>query len=228
MRLLLSLGFLFLASMSPAYAVTVTYTDVIATPDRFNGFEGLPGSLTYGSSYSFDGIEVTQVNGDANAIATIHNPGGLEGSRGWYPWGGDHGYTKITLAGGEAFSDVGMLIGSGGNGFAAALYILLNGGVEVLSGQVDFQREFHYLGFLGGGFDTILLRDTRGLNGLDFFDGSENALSLDSIEVGMASVPLPGALPLLGSALLALAVWPRRRRESDQRDLARPPLPAAV
>lgn len=207
-----------------AVAAPVVHTsDFIADATRtnFNGFEGIPNDGTFytggAGPYVEDGVSVEQVNGDpAPDIWVAFNPPGKEGQFSWYPNGGDFGYTQITRAGGIDFTDVGMLVGSGfGSDLGLNLaFELWDDGVMVLSGMLantTSTMPMGYLGFSGGGFDTIRLRD--GFGPFQFDDGGANALHVDSIELarGGNTVPEPGTLALLAIAGLAGAATRRRR-----------------
>lgn len=78
----------------------------------------------------------------------------------------------------------------------------------VLAGSVNHTTGFHYLGFEGGGFDTILLRD--GIAGLSMTDGTHNALAIDSIEVRASQqVPEPASI-LAALGLAGLGIMRRK------------------
>ncbi len=66
-----------------------------------------------------------------------------------------------------------------------------------------------YLGFSGGGFDEIRARDGVS-TGLTLQDGSNNAFTIDSIELASGSVPEPTTLLLLGIGLAGLGFTRRR------------------
>lgn len=199
----------------PASAVTVTFVDLIPDSSRtaFNGFEALPATGTGGPSHTEDGIQVDQVGGDLNGIWTYCAQcfgGTLEGERAWYPNGGDFGYTRITLVGGADFSSVGFRTGSG---LLLAediwrYYELWDDSALVLSGIYPATAlTAGYLGFSGGGFDEIRIRDSA-VDNAAFLDGNLNAFAVDSIET--AAVPEPGTLLLIGTGLLGLARLRRR------------------
>lgn len=214
--LLLAAG---LASLSAAHAAPIVYTsDFIADNTRtgFNGFEAmgpLDGNLLYpggNGPYQEAGIVVEQVNGENSTWSSfIFN--GMQGTRAWYPNGGDNGYTKITLAGNADFSDVGLLVG----GFGTVHYELYNSGTLVLSGSLGGLGAWNqalYLGFGGGGFDEINLSDRTG----GVRDGNHNSLAIDSIEIRGAVATPEGVstLAVLGAVFLGLCRLKRsvRRR----------------
>ena len=196
-----------------------------ATRSHFNGFENIPhdaGSMFTGGNgpYTEDIIQVEQVNGDpGNDIYTgILGWTGFEGNRGWYANGGDFGYTEITLEGGLEFQNVGLNYGSGYIHPIEILYELLDNGSVVLSGSEPLTSCYgcgsnvNYLGFSGGGFDTIRLRDTTGGLGVSVTDGTYQALALDSIETESQTVPEPATLALFGAGLAGLGTFRLRRK----------------
>jgi hypothetical protein len=216
--------------VTPAIQATagpiVRLTDFIPDGSRtsFNGFEGIPhafnffaiDSFTGGSGpYTEGGISVNQVNsnlGNPISVAFFHP----EGSFGWYPSGGDHGFTRITLESGGDFDAVGLLRGTGNSSDTNLMfYELREGGVTVLSGSVSNNNNGGaglYLGFSGGGFDEILLRngDVGAVT-----NGSLNGLAIDAIETSnsLSATPEPASLILLGTGIAGMAGYGWRRRK---------------
>jgi hypothetical protein len=198
-------------------AITLHTADFIPdnTRTNFNGFEAIaPLSVnTYtNGSYTEDGVTVenpTDVGLNTNIATACIGPGfcfnpSHEGARSWYPDGGDLGYTRITRVGGVDFVNVGFILGSGfGSTPEDVYYELAEGGVVVKSGRVPgLTNTPSYLGFSGGGFDEIRLR-----NGFEpqftLLDGTRNALAVDSIELS-STVPEPSAWALLAGGLIML------------------------
>lgn len=195
-------------------APVVHTTDFINNAGRtqFNSFESIPsdGTMYTGSgAYTEGGITVQQINPSQYGIWVTYNPGGADGNRAWYPNGGDFGYTSLSLSSGLDFGDVGFVIGSGNSTHSRAYFELWDNGALVLSGSVAQSTGFHYLGFEGGGFDTILLRD--GIAGLSLHDGSHNALAIDAIEVRASRhVPEPASMALAALGLAGLGIMRRK------------------
>jgi hypothetical protein len=205
-------------------AITLHTGDFIPdiTRTNFNGFEAIaPLSInTYtNGSYTEDGVTVenpTDVGLTLNILTACIGAGfcfnpSHEGARSWYPDGGDLGYTRITRVGGVDFVNVGLILGSG---FAATredvYYELAKNGLVVKSGRVPgLNNTPSYLGFSGGGFDEIRLR-----NGFEpqftLLDGTLNALAVDSIELS-STVPEPSPWALLAGGLIMLGFTRARR-----------------
>ncbi|MBI5693267.1 MAG: hypothetical protein HZC55_24580 [Verrucomicrobia bacterium] len=196
-----------------AHALPIVYSfDFISNGNRthFNGFEAIPtdpsgpfpGQFYSGGSgpYDEDGIRVQQINGDpGNSISVTPEDPHTEHK--WYPDGGDHGYTKITFADGSDFQDVGFVTFSGG-GASLVLYSLWKDGILVASGSSPLVNNFStgkgYLGFSGGGFDEIHVKDNYSVI------NNYNALGIDSIET-QDSQSTPDISKTFGLVLFSLA-----------------------
>jgi len=207
-------------------AIGVHTSDFIAdgTRTHFNGFESIPNDgqfFTGGAGpYTEDTIQVQQINGDpGNAISVVVTTvwTGFQGSYSWYPSLGDLGYSELSLAGGVDFQDVGFNYATGGSELIHRdiLFELLDNGAVVLSGKTPVTAYPYiggpdYLGFSGGGFDTIRMRDTSG--GGSVTDGSFQALAIDNIETGGGSPELSTWMLLACSGLAGVVL--RRRRKA--------------
>ena len=214
----------------PSQAAIVVHTsDFIAdgTRTHFNGFESIPNDgqfFTGGAGpYTEDTIQVQQINGDpGNAISVVVTTvwTGFQGSYSWYPSLGDLGYSELSLAGGVDFQDVGFNYGTG---FPTEpkdiLFELLDNGAVVLVGTMPITAYPYniggpdYLGFSGGGFDTIRMRDGSPGGG-SVTDGTDQYLAIDNIEMGGGGNGSPelSTWMLLACSGLAGVVLRRRRK----------------
>ncbi len=193
-------------------SIVVHTADFIPDSQRsgFNGFEGMPDGALNEPYWEHDSIVVEQIYGQGNEIWTTCSQCGIEGTHSWYPNGGDYGHTQISSINPFNYESVGFRIGQGGSpGFFQ--YELLSNSSPVLQGAFESTYEgwvdntMLYLGFSGGGFDTILIRHVYGNPPIDFNSTSYNTLSIDSIEI--SSIPLPPTFYfyLSGLALFMIA-----------------------
>lgn len=205
-----------LAMLAPRVEASVQTTDFIvdATRTNFMGFEPLPDGTIFVTTYIEDGLRIQQVKSSPNGTWTTYQA--VEGINGWYPNGGDFGFTQITMLDGSDFFDVGFYRGSGNGSHASLFYELYDDGSLVDSGSVAHQVfPMSYLGFSGGGFDTILLRDGDPTAATSVQDGTHNALSLDAIETFRPAVidPVPEATSLaIWGSIVAIGIAARYRR----------------
>lgn len=155
-------------------------------------------TLTPGQSllgYEEDGIRVSM-----NRNYYSWDAPGLDGSEMFYASTGSLEQTDITLTSGENFSDIEMQISSGWTpNSIGTVYLwvqLIDEGSIVFESNIDIQSG-DYLGFVGGGYDQILIgsyasaavRDSRNPT-------ARNSIAIDNISVGTL-VPAPGAFSLL-------------------------------
>jgi hypothetical protein len=170
-------------------------------------------SLPYPTT-PFDGFSMQQVNGRPNGIWTTYNSGGGDG-KGWYPNGGDFGYTQISLQNGQTFDSASLFVGSGfGTGSFFLAYELLNNSTSVASGVLSGHTiPFQWLSITGGGFDTIRLRDGY-VSSISFLDGNPNALAFDKINatVEQTAQSVPEPFTIIGTLIGGTAALRMRKK----------------
>lgn len=218
----------FAAAQQAQASIIVETADFISDNDRthFNGFEAIANDGTFytgGSGpYVEDLIQVQQINGDPGNSIWV-NYASWAGAHGhaWYPSGGDHGFTEISMVDGSDFEDVGFNYASGGRRNCGIMYELLQDGEIVLKGVVGPTEGIHYLGFSGGGFDTIRVRDRIYATGGKVTDHSFQALTVDNIETHTerlsltALTPEPSSIALAGIGVMSMCVSAIKRRRQQ-------------
>lgn len=200
----------FFLILSVTQAVTIYGSDFIPDGQRTN-FVSFSAGTYSNLVFIENGVRIQQVNGQAEDGTYFNNYGN------WYPNGGDSGYTKITKNNGTDFVNIGFLVYSGG-GATTGAYRLYQDGVFVTGGTFSIGGYYNfYVGFGGGGFDEIHVRDFYSTapttaNHVNLYNGTLNALGLDSIELSGTAVPEPSTLLLGFLAIAGLLV--RRNRKA--------------
>ena len=203
-----------LIGVNPANAISVGFvsSNPITTPDFATEFTSLPDGVIAYPTAPFDGFSMQQVNGQADNLWTTYNPGGGDG-KGWYPNGGDLGYTQIALQSGQNFDSASLFVGSGSGGSLFLTYELLENSTSVASGVLSGHTSpFQWLSITGGGFNTIRLRD--GNTPGSFLDGSVNALAFDKINatVQQTSQSVPEPFTIVGTLIGGTAALRMRKK----------------
>lgn len=163
---------------------------------NFNG-------LTTGQSllgYEEDGLRVS-----VNRAYFSWDAPGLDGSEMFYPSTGALELVDISLSSAADFQDLDMQIASGWTpneiGSVYAWVQLYDDGSLVQEFDLDFAAG-SYVGFVGGGFDQILIGSYATSELRDGHNPSErNAIAIDNIRAG-TFVPTPGTGVLLSMGLL--------------------------
>lgn len=202
-KIVLFAAFLF-ASSANAALVQFEASNTVINPNVSTSFASFPSVGNLSGIQNIDGFKFAQINGDLNDIWTTYNPGGAGSGKGWYPNGGDNGFTEISLTSGLSFGNVSFFLGSGNPSHRFLAYDLLKNNVSILSGVLSgHQVNFHWMSIKGGGFDTIRLRDGNNA-GITVGNGTHNALAFDSVYATTSSVPVPASIVLLGLGLAGL------------------------
>lgn len=180
-----------------AHAGISNYTNdasLIVDVTAFSDFN----TLTPGQSLM--GYEEGGIRTSVNRTYFSWDAPGLDGSEMFYASTGSLEQTEITRTTGEDFSDIDMQISSGWTPNAIGpVYLwvqLLNDGNLVFESNIDIQSG-DYVGFVGGGFDEILIGSYASEAVRDARDpAARNAIAIDNISVG-TFVPTPGGISLL-------------------------------
>jgi hypothetical protein len=208
-----------LGAASTAQGAAVYLADIVPVASAVNDFELAPANLV--STWSQQGVRATQMAGDGDIWMAS---GFGNGSRSWYPNGGDDGWTRITLDNGNNFDAVSFFGGSGWLTPGQSMYFeLADDDVVVLSGTLGATFGGSWFGFAGGDFDEVRIRASQGVvNGLlDCPSGGPgpnngcNLAWLDDIRVGAAVVSLPSSAALAALGLLLLGTGSRVQRTAS-------------
>lgn len=213
-----------LMSASAAQAAPVVqFTDFIADDTRtaFVSYESLyPTNNAYlpstgSQSYDENGLRTEQVAG-SDGDNDLCSYGVADGARAWYACGGDNGYTRLTMADGSAFGDIGMQLANGYSDPSISYgYDLRLDGQSILTGSFIGASFPQYFGISGGGFDELRLIGVYQGASTPIQGNQYQALSIDAVELrgaAPAEVPEPAMLGLFGLGLAGLAM--RRRRKA--------------
>jgi hypothetical protein len=207
---LVSATFVLMSTAARANIIVET-SNFISSPTNFNGFSTLTNGYPGNTPFTEGGIVVEYV-GSASIFNNLAFPGAV-GHNWYYP---GPGYTEISLQNGASFQSIQFLVGSGSNPTYRPdfEYELLSNGVVVATGSIaNPGNPLSYLGFDGGGFDTVYIQNLH--NGTSFDPNGDNAVVLDSISAVAAAVPGPivgAGLPGVILAFGGLLGWMRRRR----------------
>lgn len=169
-------------------------------------FEGIPDEQSL-ANYAEGGFDVS-----VNAISYEWDVPGMDNSGHYYPSTGALALVSISLTNGGAFDTLDMQVASGWNlDIGGPVYLWAQAySMNTLVAEFDIDStNGQYVGFTGGGFDTILIgayvndevRDQH--NPLN-----RNTIVIDNLSAGQL-VPAPGALAMLGFGSTLIA---RRRR----------------
>ncbi|MFN3370196.1 MAG: PEPxxWA-CTERM sorting domain-containing protein [Sphingomonadaceae bacterium] len=199
------------AAASGADALTVHTGQFMVNPERYNGFEGLPGGVSEAVPYTEMGITVSYVG----RAALWSESQAAEGARSWYPNGGGFGYTRVTFGG--AIDAVQFAAGSGwATGAPALQWQLLLGGELVAEGVIEglpIFAGFRTYGFSESWFDEMRVQALNGPR--DFNPGGFDGLVLDNIAVGgrmiAPGIPEPATWAMLIAGFGLIGAVARRR-----------------
>lgn len=199
-------------SLNASAQIVVQTSEYILPSERTN-FVDFSGVSTNNPVYIQDGVQTSALG---------NSPYGYNDGQGSYFYFQGSGIVdQITLTNGGEFGDVGLMLGTGFYAGSYGAYKLLDHGNVVLTGNIGpiagygsgFNPQF--LGFSGGGFDTILLSDNAG--GPSFVgSGDYSAIEIASIEnrgtSSLTPVPEPSTYAAAGVGALSLMVGLKRRK----------------
>jgi len=204
-----SIGMLVLAASTQITSASIsTYTSgasMIGGLTNHADFNSLVESQSL-LNYQEDGL---QISTHRNHFSW--NAPGLDGSEMFYADTGSLELIDITLVSGNNFGDIDMQISSGFTPTAVGtMYLwaqLYDDGGLVAEFDIDAQSG-EYVGFVGGGYDQVLIGSYASAGIRDSHDATErNAIAIDNLSAGTV-VPAPGTLLLPAMAMIGI----RRRR----------------
>jgi len=83
---------------------------------------------------------------------------------------------------------------------------------STVSYTANLAKPLNFLNWSGDDFNHIVLTGFTGLKSLSISTGEFSILALDNINIGVAAVPEPGTLAILGLGLAGLAATRRRKQ----------------
>ena len=196
---LATLGFLLLVVGGNANAVPVfSNSATVSSVSNSAEFTNISGSLL---NYTEDGI-IVSVNDSQCCFPNSH-----------YGNGGNHEWVTISLVGGGAFNAIDFLLGDGWGAFTGhdtnLRWETFNGTTSTGTGVQALQSGTTVGWTDVDGITSIRVAANRYLTDLAF--GDYQAIAIDDLRIGGATVPEPASILLLGLGLAGLGARKRHR-----------------